>query len=252
MVARAARGRRVPVTAIGIRGVTSPELEPEVDSMLWVKFGQFDDVIQKLHRAGVSRLILAGRVKHNSIFQLARMDARGRRLIARVATRKADSILGAVTQEFASENIEVLDSTIFLRGCMPGPGTLTPGVEISQKVREDISFGLEHAREIARLDIGQTVVVKDRSVVAVEAMEGTDRTIERAGEIAGAGIVAVKAPKPNQDPRFDVPVLGRTTVEKLVTARAAALAFPAGQILFLDQTEALERAALHGIAIVAI
>lgn len=252
MVARAARSHEVSVVAVGVEGLTIPDLEAEVDVMHWVRFGQFDSMIRVLQGEGITKLILAGRIKHNSIFQWTRIDARGRRLMARVATRKADSLLAAVTQEFANENIEVLDSTLFLRGCMPGAGLLTPKAPPDARVRQDIEFGLKDAREIARLDIGQTIVVKNKSVVAVEAMEGTDRTIARAAELAGEGIVVVKVNKPNQDRRFDVPVVGSTTINGLIAARAAALAFPADEILFFDRAESCARAENHGVTVIAV
>lgn len=252
LVARAARSRSIPVTAVGIQGLTSPILENEVTTMHWIKFGQFDRAIRLLQSSGVRKLIMVGRVKHNQIFKLSSIDMRGLKLIARLANKKADSILGLVAEELAKENLELLDSSLFLRDCMPPSGLLTPKVRPTEDLRRDFEFGIEHARALAGLDIGQSIVVKSQSVVAVEAMEGTDATIERAGRIAGAGIVLCKVAKPRQDRRFDLPVLGLTTVRKLADVGAAGLAFPGGEVLFFDHEEAVALAERHKICILAV
>ncbi|MBI3737403.1 LpxI family protein, partial [Candidatus Sumerlaeota bacterium] len=165
---------------------------------------------------------------------------------------KANSILNVVTAELESENIHVLDSTLFLRSCLPGKELLTKACPPSEETQADIDFGYELAKQVAGLDIGQTVVVKSQSVVAVEAMEGTDAAIERAADIAGEGIVVVKVSKPQQDRRFDVPVLGLTTIEKLVKVRAAALAFSGGETLFFDEKEAVALAEANKITIIGV
>jgi hypothetical protein len=218
--------------------------------MHWVEFGQFNRLIEQCHEAGIERAILAGRIRHQTIFQLGKIDWRGMKLLARTATRRADAILGAITEELAREKIEVLDSTMFLRDSMPAAGLLTPECPPSDEVAEDIEFGRPIASQLAGLDVGQTFVVKHKSVVAAEAMEGTNKTILRAGEIAGEGCVVLKVSKPNQDRRFDVPVVGLTTVEKMIQARCAALTIPGGEVLFFDQDEACALAARHGISIV--
>ncbi len=251
MLARAARDRHVTVTAIGIRGITAPDLANDVDAMHWVDFGQFSRVIELCHQHGISHAILAGRIKHRSIFQLTKIDARGIKLLAKAPTRKADALLGLVGEEFARENIKLLDSTLLIRECMPGPGLLTPSAPPSQAILDDIEFGRPIADSIAGLDIGQTVVVKNRSIVAVEAMEGTNRTILRAGSIAGEGCVVLKINKPRQDKRFDVPVLGLTTVKKMIQAGAVTLAFPGGEVLFFELEDACSLAASRGISIYA-
>lgn len=252
LVARAARSRGISVTAVGIEGLTSPDLASTVSAMHWVKFGKFDTAVRLLVANGVSKLILAGRIKHSSIFQLVGIDARIRRLLTRLATRKANSILGEITQELEKDGIEVLDSTIFLRDCMPKAGLLTPACPVSEEIEQDIEFGLEHARKMASLDIGQTVVVKSMSVVAVEAMEGTSETILRGGRIAGEGTVVVKVHKPNQDRRFDVPVLGLKTIHKMIVAHSAALAMAAEEVLLFDRQKVIELAEKHGISVIAV
>ena len=249
LLARAARERNISVTAIGIKGITSPDLSREVDAMHWVEFGQFNRMIELCHRSDIHKAIMAGRIKHNSIFQLSKIDGRGIRLLARTHSRKADALLGAITDELARENIEVMNSTLLLRECMPPAGLLTPGLPPPREVMEDIHFGRPIATAIAGLDIGQTIVVKQKTIVAVEAMEGTDETILRAGEIAGAGCVVIKVSKPRQDQRFDVPVLGLTTIQKMIQADCAALAIPGGETLFFEREQACALATAHGISI---
>ncbi|MEN6627481.1 MAG: UDP-2,3-diacylglucosamine diphosphatase LpxI [Candidatus Sumerlaeia bacterium] len=251
LLARAARDRNISLTAIGVRGITPVELADEVDAMLWVEFGQLGKMIDLCHQAGVDKVIMAGRIQHRSIFQLSRIDRRGLKILASLPTKKADSLLGALTDELAREKIEVLDSTMLMRECMPPAGLLTPSCPPSDAVLGDIAFGRPIASQVAGLDIGQTIVVKQGTIVAVEAMEGTDKTILRAGQIAGEGCVVIKVSKPRQDRRFDVPVAGMTTVRKLVEARCAALAIPGGEALFFDRDEACALAQKHGICIYA-
>jgi DUF1009 family protein len=251
LLARAAREHKIAVTAIGIRGVTPPDLSSEVDAMHWVEFGQFNRVIEICHATGIAKAIMAGRIKHNSIFQLTKIDKRGLKLLTRATSRKADALLGAITDELARENIQILDSTLFLHDCMPPAGLYTPSVPPGREVREDVEFARPLANAIAGLDVGQTVVVKQKTIVAVEAMEGTDATILRAGQIGGEGCVVVKVSKPRQDKRFDVPVIGLTTIQKMIQARCAALAFPGGQALFFDHEEACRLATEHGICLYA-
>jgi DUF1009 family protein len=252
LVARAARDRGIQVSAIGIDGITNPKLADEVADMRWVEFGKMNRLIELCHQSGITRAVMVGRIHHNNIFKLATMiDWRGIKMLAKAPTRRANDLLGAVTAELAREKIELLDSTLLLRECMPGSGLLTPDRPPSEQVMDDIEFGRPLARSIAGLDVGQTIVVKQRAIVAVEAMEGTDQTILRAGEIAGAGCVVIKVNKPKQDRRFDVPILGMGTVRQMIRAECAALAFPGGQALFFEQDAACRLAADHGISIYA-
>jgi UDP-2,3-diacylglucosamine hydrolase len=160
-------------------------------------------------------------------------------------------LLKAITDELGREAIDIIDSTMLLREFMPPSGLLTPHTPVRAEVMEDIHFGRPIAKEIAGLDIGQTLVVKQKTIVAVEAMEGTNKAIMRAGEIAGEGCVVIKVSKPRQDRRFDVPVMGLVTVQKLVQARCAALALPGGEALFFEQDKACALAEEHGISIYA-
>ena len=252
LIARAARSQSIPVTVFGLKGLTSPELEQIATAMHWVQLGDLDEIVRMCQEGGIRHAVMAGRVKHSVIFQPGVFKPSHLVKLARLANKKADSVLGLVTQEFEKGNIQILEQIHFLRACMPGPGLLTPGCPPSEEVARDAEFGLQLARKIAGMDIGQTIVVKSQSVVAVEAMEGTDETIERAGRIAGEGCVVVKVAKPAQDKRFDVPVVGLTTIRKMAKARAAALAIPGGEVLVLNQAESLALAAESGISVFAI
>ena len=169
---------------------------------------------------------MAGQVKHVQIFSRAVPDARMLRVLLKLPRRNTDSLIGAIASELESEGIELVDSTCFLHDSLPQSGTLTRR-EPSKQEREDINYGLEIAREIARLDLGQTIVVRGQACVAIEAMEGTDETIRRAGRLAKGRLTVVKVAKPNQDMRFDVPVVGVPTIEAMVEAGATCLCITA-------------------------
>lgn len=252
LMAKAASARGFKISAVGLKGLTSDKLADHVSSITWVDFGEFDAVIRALKEAGVQQALMAGRVDHRSIFQISRLDARGMRLIAKLASKKADSVLGVVADELALEGIELLDSTALLKDFMPQPGLLTPNVTLSNALLEGIRFGIEHANYIAAKDIGQSVTVKEGVVVGLEGLEGTDGLIDRSGELAGAGIILAKVAKPSQDLRFDVPVVGLTTIRHLVEAKAIALGFPRDEVLFFDQPEAIALAEENNLCIYAL
>jgi UDP-2,3-diacylglucosamine hydrolase len=195
--------------------------------------------------------MMAGRVPHNSIFQYRHFDARALKLIAKAVNRKADTLLGAVTAELEREGIEVLDSSLFLKSLMPPPGLLTGDRQPTEGEQDDIDFGWPIAKAVAGQDIGQSIVVKGRAVIAVEAMEGTDECIRRAGEVAGPGCIVIKVSKPAQDLRFDIPVIGKTTLKHMVEAGCTALAFSARESLLFDQDEVLRVASENNISILA-
>lgn len=251
LLARSARDRGVRVFAYGLKGVTSDEIQSLAEKTTWLEFGKLQKLIDRLHEDGITHLTMAGRVRHESIFDLLKFDMRAVKLLGRLVDRRADSLLLAGVAELEGEGVRVIDSTIFLRSMMPPAGRLTSRPP-SKEVLADVAFGHGLAKAVAGLDVGQTVVVKDRAIVAVEAMEGTDACIERAGQVAGPGCVVVKVSKPRQDRRFDVPVVGLTTVRKLVAARAAALAFSGGETLFFDREEAVALAEREGIAILGL
>jgi UDP-2,3-diacylglucosamine hydrolase len=208
-------------------------------------------MIRFFKREGVRQAIMAGQVKHVQIFSGSLPDVRMLKMLMRLPRRNTDALIGAVAAELAGEGIELLDSTHFLQDQLPREGTLTRR-EPTTGERDDIEYGLEVAREIARLDLGQTIVVRARACVAIEAMEGTDACIRRAGELARGKLTVVKVAKPDQDMRFDVPVVGVPTIQTMIEAGATCLSLTAGKTLIFDRAEMIALADKNRIAIVAV
>jgi DUF1009 family protein len=246
LVAEGARraGRRV--VAVAIREEASPDLEKDVDELHWVGLGQLGRCIEALRAAGAREAVMAGQVRHRQIFSDVVPDLKMIGVLARLALKNTDSLIGAVADALAREGITLLPSTAFLKDDLAGKGALTDR-QPSRDEHADIAYGRTVARTLAGHDLGQTAVVKDRAAVALEAMEGTDEVIRRAGRIAGPGCVVVKVAKPKQDVRFDVPVVGPGTIEAMREARAAVLAVDAGRTLLLDRPAFV--AAAHGAGI---
>jgi DUF1009 family protein len=208
-------------------------------------------MIRFFKEEGVEKAIMAGQVKHVRIFSRAVPDARMLKVLLRLPRRNTDSLIGAIASELESEGIELVDSTCFLQDSLPQRGTITRREPLKQE-REDIEYGLEIAREIARLDLGQTIVVRGKACVAIEAMEGTDETIRRAGSLVNGRLTVVKIAKPNQDMRFDVPVVGVPTIERMVEAGATCLCITAGKTLMFDRPDMIRTADSHKISIIAV
>lgn len=234
LVAAAARraGRRV--VAIAIKEEAAPELAAEVDEIHWVGLGQLGRCIDALKGAGAREAVMAGQVKHRQIFSDIRPDLKLVTLLARLAFKNTDSLIGAVADTLQSEGITLLPSIGLLEDQLATPGAMTRR-KPSKDERRDIEYGVGVARTLAGHDLGQTAVVKERAAVALEAMEGTDEVIRRAGRIAGAGCTVVKVAKPRQDLRFDVPVVGPGTLAAMSEAGAVLLAVEAGRTLLLDR-----------------
>jgi DUF1009 family protein len=251
LVLEAARSQGIEMAVIALREEASPELEGIAKRLHWVSLGELSRTLELLHQEGVTRAVMAGQVKHTKIFSAIRPDWKLAKLIFSLPRKNTDSLIGAVARVLEDEGIELVDSTAFLKPLLPEPGVLT---RRSPDVREsgDIAYGREIARHIAGLDLGQTVVISDRACVAVEAMEGTDETIERAARlVAGKPLVVVKVAKPRQDMRFDVPVVGLRTVETMKRSRATALAIDACRTLLFDRARLIEAADEAGIAVQA-
>src|SRR5215813_14771139 len=250
MVVEGARQSGVPMVVAAIREETDPQIEQLADRVEWVGIGQLGRMIRFFKDEGVEKAIMAGQVKHVQIFSRAVPDARMLKVLLKLPRRNTDSLIGAIASELQSEGIELVDSTCFLQDSLPQSGTLTRR-EPSKQEREDIEYGLEIAREIARLDLGQTIVVRGKACVAIEAMEGTDETIHRAGQLAKGRLTVVKLAKPNQDMRFDVPVVGVPTIETMLEAGATCLCITASKTLMFDKDEMIKLADKKKIAIVA-
>lgn len=248
LVADAARRQGRRVVAIGIREETFPDLEGRVDALHWVSLGQLGRCIEALRSEGVTEAVMAGQVKHKQIFSGIVPDLKMMSLLARLAVKNTDSLIGAVADFLAREGIRLLPSTALLEDQMAAPGAMTRG-RPSKDELQDVAYGRQVARTLAGMDLGQTVVVKDRAAVALEAMEGTDEVIRRAGKLAGPGTTVVKVAKPRQDMRFDVPVVGARTLDVMREAGARVLALEAGRTLLLDKDPFLAQAEGAGIAV---
>ena len=251
LVLEGARSRGIEMAVVAIREEASPALERAAKRVHWISLGELSRGIELLHQEGVKHAVMAGQVKHNKIFSSIRPDWRLAKLLFSLPTKNTDSLIGAVARVLEDEGIELVDSTTFLGPLLPAPGVLTRRAPDTAEVA-DIEYGRQVARQIAGLDLGQAVVIRDRACVAVEAMEGTDEAIERAARIAGGQkLVVVKVSKPRQDMRFDVPVIGLKTIEVMRRGNATALAIDAGRTLLLERDALIRAADDAGIAIQA-
>jgi UDP-2,3-diacylglucosamine hydrolase len=249
LVLEGARSQGIEMTVIAVKEEASPELEKSAKRLHWVSLGELSKTIDLLHQEGVTRAVMAGQVKHSKIFSLIRPDWKLAKLLFALPRKNTDSLIGAVARVLEDEGIQLVDSTLFLKPLLPEVGVLTRRSP-SEHEAADMEYGLGVARQIAGMDIGQTVVIADGACVAVEAMEGTDETISRAARIAvGKPLVVVKVSKPGQDMRFDVPVVGLPTIEQMKGSGATALAVDAGKTLLFDREKLIERANACSIAI---
>jgi UDP-2,3-diacylglucosamine hydrolase len=284
----AARAQGFAVTVAAIREETDPEINhraaaDERVTVTWLSLGELSRLIEVFHKEGVSMAVMAGQVKHKQIFSSIRPDWRLAKLLLNLRTRNTDMLLGAVAKVLADEGIELISSTQFLEPLLAQEGVLTRRAP-NEEERKNVDYGMGVARAVAGFDIGQTVVVAAQACVAVEAMEGTDAAIERAGRLMGSvddhaasadhapgaddatgaadgpgssttlerHLTVVKVAKPNQDMRFDVPVIGVRTIETMLQAGATCLSIEAARTLLFDRETLLKRADEAGIAIVAI
>jgi len=239
------------VSAVAHEGETDPDLANHVDRIHWIKIGQLNKLIKAFKEDDVHQAVMLGGIKKTHVFTTVRPDFRTLALATRLALWKDDDILREFAKELEQEGINICESTFGLEGILAEEGTLTARAP-SQKEWEDIRYGWEVARDIGRLDIGQCVVIKDRVVVAVEAVEGTDEAIKRGGQLAKDGAVVVKRCKPQQDMRFDLPAVGPRTIDVMSSVKASVLAVEAGRTIFLDRDLLLTKARSAGIAVVGL
>jgi DUF1009 family protein len=254
LVLRAAREAGHDVAVVAVEGEAFPDLETLAGELghvtfRWVALGQLTACIHALKDAGVSRAVMAGQVKHVKLFADVMPDAALAGAIGGLDRKNTDALISAVAGVLQANGITLMESTALLDGMLAGPGVLT-ATEPTGAALADFEFGYRVADVIAGLDVGQTIVVKDRAVVAVEAMEGTDEAIGRAGALAGSGTRVVKVAKPGQDMRFDVPVVGASTIVAMRAAGADALSIDAGKTLVIDRAAFLGAADAAGIAVV--
>ena len=252
LVLEAARSQGIEMVVAAIKEETFPEIEQHAQRVHWMSLGQLGKLIKTFKSEGVSRAIMAGQVKHKQIFSSIVPDLKMIQLLASLATKNTDSLIGGVAKMLENEGIHLIDSTSFLRPLLPEPGVLTRRAPTEDEKR-DLDYGYKIARELGRLDLGQSVAVCDGACVALEAMEGTDAIIERAASLVGGRMLRiVKLAKPNQDLRFDVPVIGRATVQLLARLKVSALAIEARKTLMIDREDVIRDADAADITIVAV
>jgi hypothetical protein len=261
----AARAEGLSVVVAAIKEETDPEIDRRADAdpsitVHWLSLGELSRLIETFKKEGIVKAVMAGQVKHKQIFSSIRPDWRLAKLLLNLRTRSTDALLGAVAKVLSDEGIELISSTAFLEPLLAQEGVLTERAPDEEECK-NIEYGLGVAQALASFDIGQTVVVAAQACVAVEAMEGTDATIERAGRLMATleadastlerRLTVVKVAKPKQDMRFDVPVIGLSTVETMLRAGASCLSIEAGKTLLFNRDAVLECASKAGIAIVA-
>jgi DUF1009 family protein len=250
LIAEAARKAGVKkIIAAAFTDETDPILEQHVDMLEWMRVGQLGRLLQFFRSQGIHHAIMAGQIAPKNLFDL-RPDLKALILLGKLKQRNAESIFAAVAEELAKIDVDLLPATTFLEDALAKSGVIA-GPKLSPRQEHDVEFGWNVAKEIARLDIGQTIVIKNGTIVAVEALEGTNETIKRGGTLAREGAVMVKVSKPNQDMRFDVPVIGVETVRIAAESGVRVIAVEAGRTLLLEQDAIIELANRSNMSIVA-
>jgi DUF1009 family protein len=253
LVAREARANGVhQLVAIGFEGETDPQLESLVDQMVWIRVGQLSKMISLFKEHGVQHCVMAGQIAPKSLFDV-RPDLRAMVLLFKLKEKNAHTIFGGIANELQKDGIQLIEATPWLKSVMPGPG-FHLGAHISKELKEDIQFGYGIAKEIARLEVGQTVVVKNGVVLAVEGFEGTDKCIARGGELSGkdGGATVVKVAKLNHDMRFDIPCIGADTIRTCIEARISVLGIEGEKTIILERAEVEQLVKANKLAIVTV
>jgi DUF1009 family protein len=247
-VADAARQAGVTrIVAAAFANETDPSIGKHVDVIEWLRVGQLGKLLDFFREQKVHHAIMAGQIAPKNLFDL-RPDWKALLLLAKLKQRNAESIFGAIADELSKVNVDLLPATTFLENCLAPPG-LIAGRKLSRREEEDVDLAWKTAKEIARLDIGQTVLIKNGTVLAVEGFEGTNEAIRRGGALAGHGAIMVKVAKPNQDMRFDVPVIGMETIRTAAEVNLRVIAIEAGKTLLLERSEIVDLAGRSGISI---
>ncbi|MEZ5306112.1 MAG: UDP-2,3-diacylglucosamine diphosphatase LpxI [Pyrinomonadaceae bacterium] len=237
------------LAVVAIKEETDPSLEPLASEFSWVGIGKLGRMLGFFRKAGVEKVIMAGQVKHVQLFSGAVPDLKMARMLWNLPSRNTDSLIGGIADEMAKEGIELIDSTFFVPDLLAAEGPITKRTPNKIEL-ENIEYGLHVAGEIARLDLGQTIVVRAKACVAIEAMEGTDAVIKRAGELANGRLTVVKVAKPSQDMRFDVPVIGPPTIRGMIDAGATCISVTAGKTLIFEKDETIDLAERNRISII--
>jgi len=249
--AEQAKKQGFQLVAVAHRGETFKEIEALIEDVTWIYVGQLGKIIRTFLRAGVTEAVMAGGIQKVKFLENFRPDLRGARFLARMKSRDDDALLRGVAEELETEGIKILDSTLCVPQIVVSEGVLTRRSP-TEAEWADVRFGFRVAKEVGRLGIGQTVVVKQQIVLAVEAVEGTDAAIERGGKLAKSGFVAVKVSKPQQDLRFDVPAVGVETIGRLHEMGGTVLAVEAGKTILLETERLLKEADKFGISVLAL
>lgn len=250
--ARVAQEKGDTVVALGLKGITSPELEKNVEKMHWVPWGNLQKAILIVATARIKKITMLGKLRKDVLFKDEKdLDADAKKILDKIKDKKDYAVLNEVTSVLKKFGIDVMDSTAYLKDLIPSKGILTKRAP-SETELADIEYGREVAKSLSGFDIGQTIVVKEKTVIAVEAMEGTDETIARAGGLINGGFVVIKVARPDQDMRFDVPLVGLETVKALVKAGGRVLALEANKTLLMDRTEIIKFADESDISIAII
>jgi len=249
LVIDGARKAGASLAVIALKEETDTRINDLAENVAWIGIGQLGRMISFFKKEGVTQAILAGHVKHVQIFSDVMPDMRMVKMLWSLPRRNTDALIGGIAGVFATEGIEIIDSTFFMQEHLAPEGVLTKR-KPSDLEQKNIEYGLQIANAIAGLDLGQTVVVRGKACVAVEAMEGTDAAIRRGGELAKGKLTVVKVAKPDQDMRFDVPVVGLTTIESMIAAGATCLSITAGKTLIFDREKMIALANSHKISIV--
>lgn len=249
--AQAAKDKGARLIAIAFEEETDKSIGDYVHQVYWISVGQLSRLIEILEKEKVKKAVMAGQIRHKLLFSNIEIDDEFKVLLSKIKDKKTDTILGAVAQRIGQLGVQLMDSTSFIKDYLPAAGVLTKKKPSSQEM-EDVEFGLKIAKTVAGLDIGQSVVVKNKAVLSVEAIEGTDQAICRGSRYCQGGAVVVKVSKPNQDMRFDIPLIGKQTIETMIREKAAVLAIEANKTFFLDREHVLAEADKHGIVIIAV
>ena len=251
LFANALKGKDIRIIAVAFKGETLSSLKEHVEKVIWISIGQLQLLIETFKNEGIGNVVMIGGITKALLFSDEKPDSRAASFLSSLKNKKDDIFLRSFAEELENDGINIESATKYIPSILAQKGCLTKRLPTEDEYR-DIGFGWDIAKDIGKLDIGQTVIVKDQAVLAVEAIEGTDEAIKRAGKYGNGQIVVVKISKPGQDMRFDIPVVGMGTVRSLKEARASALAIEAGRTIILDRDEMIKCADKAGISIVAI
>jgi len=249
--AKSAKAKFQDLVIFAFKSITDKQIEKYAKTH-WINFGEAQKLIDLMHKEEISHFVMLGKIEHYLlIFSFFKLDKRAKEFLSKLKDKKAKTILEGVIKELEQEGFKALDPTPYLKSLLVEKGVVN-NIPLQEKYKKDVNFGIKIAKQIAQLDIGQTVVVKDQIVIAVEGIEGTDKCIERAGKLGGEGLIVCKSARKNQDMRYDVPVIGEKTLESMKKAKAKVLAVEAGKTYLINKENFIKKADKLGISVVGI